>query len=51
MAGGTTLVGTITAERIEMEVTGNTVNRFADDLLDNSRPFITKVRAAHERDR
>lgn len=45
MTGGTTLAGTITPRRIELHVTGNTVNRFAADLLDNSRPFETVVEA------
>ena len=45
MAGGTTLVGTITSTRIELHVTGNTVNRFAADLFDNTRPFETDVEA------
>jgi hypothetical protein len=45
MTGGTTLVGTITPTRIELHVTGNTVNRFAADLFDNTRPFETAVEA------
>jgi hypothetical protein len=49
MAGGTTLAGTITPERLELDVSGNTVNRFAGDLLDQSRPFVTQIRATRER--
>jgi hypothetical protein len=45
MTGGTLLEGTITPTRIDFHVTGNTVNRFAADLLDNSRPFETDVAA------
>lgn len=48
MAGGSTLVGTITPDRIDIDVSGNVANRFAGDVFDRSRPFVTEVRAVRE---
>lgn len=45
MAEGTTLVGELTPDRLELHVSGNTRNRFAADLLTHTRPFETTVRA------
>ena len=48
LAGGTTLEGTVTEDAMEIRMEGNTVNRFADDALDRTRPFVTVVRASRE---
>ncbi|QLG29760.1 hypothetical protein HUG10_19340 (plasmid) [Halorarum halophilum] len=48
LAGGTTLRGTVTEDEMEIRMVGNTVNRFADDALDRTRPFVTVVRASRE---
>lgn len=48
LAGGTTLGGTVTEDAMEIRMEGNTVNRFADDALDRTRPFVTVVRATRE---
>lgn len=49
MAPGTTLAGRVDADRVGMRISGNTVNRFAGDLLDGTRPFHTVIRAARAR--
>lgn len=48
LVGGTTLRGTVTEDAMEIRMEGNTVNRFADDALDRTRPFVTVVRATRE---
>lgn len=48
LVGGTTLRGTVTEDEMEIRMEGNTVNRFADDALDRTRPFVTVVRATRE---
>jgi len=45
MTEGTTLVGELTPDRIELHVSGNTSNQFAGDLLNHTRPFETTIRA------